>query len=276
MAGEDAAERVFVDWEELEPVTDMRTALDPATPVIHPGLGDNLAFERMSTAARAEFIQKTYVHLFAAILGFIGIKLVLHALHENNVPFINDGSPVPVIEISTLQSLVVIIGILVVTVFLSLHSPKGKAKVAISRLRRRLGAYLNFPRPSDPAYKHLSPADWKQLQETLSDTPFAFIRPATAEDAPYGVQPGQPVLDEARLRRYVEKFAAQVQKGARIAKSATEAAKFNAKTTSTTPVARAPRAMAAVATAPALNGKQQSDQALREWMNRPGLDWDDE
>ena len=45
-AGEDAAERIIVDWEELEPVTDMRTALDPATPVIHPELGDNLAFER--------------------------------------------------------------------------------------------------------------------------------------------------------------------------------------------------------------------------------------
>ena len=43
---EDAAEHVAVDYEELEPVTDMRTALDAATPVIHPTLGDNLAFER--------------------------------------------------------------------------------------------------------------------------------------------------------------------------------------------------------------------------------------
>lgn len=32
----------------------------------------------------------------AVLLGFIGIKLVLEALHENNVPFINDGEPVPV------------------------------------------------------------------------------------------------------------------------------------------------------------------------------------
>src|SRR6476620_1268294 len=29
----------------------------------------------------------------AAILAFIGVKLVLHALHENNVPLINDGEP---------------------------------------------------------------------------------------------------------------------------------------------------------------------------------------
>lgn len=31
----------------------------------------------LDIAARAEFIQKTYVHLFAAILGFVGIEVVL-------------------------------------------------------------------------------------------------------------------------------------------------------------------------------------------------------
>jgi carbon-monoxide dehydrogenase large subunit len=43
---EDAAEMVAVTYEELPAVTDMRTALDPETSVIHPELGDNLAFER--------------------------------------------------------------------------------------------------------------------------------------------------------------------------------------------------------------------------------------
>jgi aerobic carbon-monoxide dehydrogenase large subunit len=43
---EDAAEIVAVEYEALEAVTDMGTALDPGTPVIHPSLGDNLAFER--------------------------------------------------------------------------------------------------------------------------------------------------------------------------------------------------------------------------------------
>src|SRR3954471_24902056 len=33
----------------------------------------------------------------AAILAFIGVKLVLHALHQNNVPFINDGEPIDVV-----------------------------------------------------------------------------------------------------------------------------------------------------------------------------------
>lgn len=45
-AAEDAVEQIAVDYEELDAVTDMRTALDPSTPVIHALLGDNLAFER--------------------------------------------------------------------------------------------------------------------------------------------------------------------------------------------------------------------------------------
>ena len=43
---EDAIALVEVDYEPLPAVTDMRTALDPGTPLIHPELGDNLAFTR--------------------------------------------------------------------------------------------------------------------------------------------------------------------------------------------------------------------------------------
>ena len=53
-AAEDAAEHVAVEYEELEAVTDMRTALDPATPVIHASLGDNLAFERNHDAGAVD------------------------------------------------------------------------------------------------------------------------------------------------------------------------------------------------------------------------------
>jgi len=49
-AADDAVDAVVVDYEELAPVTDMRSALDPQTPVIHPSLGDNLAFERLHHA----------------------------------------------------------------------------------------------------------------------------------------------------------------------------------------------------------------------------------
>lgn len=78
-----------------------------------------------------------------AILGFIGVKLILHALHENNVPFINDGEPVSLVEISTYLSLAVIVGVLVVTVVASLLSPMGKARTAIAGARRHATAYLD-------------------------------------------------------------------------------------------------------------------------------------
>jgi len=43
---EDALAKLHVDWEALPAVTDIETALDAATPVIHPDLGDNLCFQR--------------------------------------------------------------------------------------------------------------------------------------------------------------------------------------------------------------------------------------
>lgn len=43
---EDALAYLQVEWEELPVTADMKTALDPATPVIHPELGDNLCFRR--------------------------------------------------------------------------------------------------------------------------------------------------------------------------------------------------------------------------------------
>src|SRR4029079_7019126 len=33
-------------------------------------------------------------HALAFLLGFIGVKLILHALHENELPFINGGEHV--------------------------------------------------------------------------------------------------------------------------------------------------------------------------------------
>ena len=51
---EDAAELVSVDYEELEAVTDMGTALDPSMAVIHASLGDNLAFERNHDAGAVD------------------------------------------------------------------------------------------------------------------------------------------------------------------------------------------------------------------------------
>jgi tellurite resistance protein TerC len=57
----------------------------------------------------------------AFLLFFIGVKLILHALHENEVPFINGGHPVEwAPEIPIWLSLLVIVGTLVVTAVASL------------------------------------------------------------------------------------------------------------------------------------------------------------
>ena len=63
-----------------------------------------------------------YLHYgLAAILGFIGLKLVNHALHENTLPFINGGQPwEAVAEPSTGASLGVIVVVILVTVAASL------------------------------------------------------------------------------------------------------------------------------------------------------------
>jgi tellurite resistance protein TerC len=57
----------------------------------------------------------------SVVLGFIGVKLVLEALHANNVPFINGGRPVSwAPDVSIAVSLAVIIGTLAVTTAASL------------------------------------------------------------------------------------------------------------------------------------------------------------
>jgi tellurite resistance protein TerC len=57
----------------------------------------------------------------AFLLGFIGVKLILHALHENELPFINGGEHVSwAPDIPIWLSLLVIIGTLVITTVLSL------------------------------------------------------------------------------------------------------------------------------------------------------------
>jgi tellurite resistance protein TerC len=57
----------------------------------------------------------------AVILGFIGVKLLIHALHKNELPFINGGAHVTVIpEVPTWLSLTVILVTLLVTTVASL------------------------------------------------------------------------------------------------------------------------------------------------------------
>ena len=75
----------------------------------------------------------------AIILGFIGVKLLLHALHENNLPFINDGEGLNVPEVGTVASLLVIVGTLAVTAIASLM--KDRAEVKAGRRDPEEGKY---------------------------------------------------------------------------------------------------------------------------------------
>ena len=62
----------------------------------------------------------------AFILLFIGVKLILHALHENELPFINGGEGLHVPEIPTLWSL----GVIILTLFITMIASLIKTRVA--------------------------------------------------------------------------------------------------------------------------------------------------
>jgi tellurite resistance protein TerC len=67
----------------------------------------------------------------AVLLAFIGVKLVMHAMHENNLPFINGGQPIEgVPDIPILVSLGAIVVILGVTTVASLWKSSHDAKLA--------------------------------------------------------------------------------------------------------------------------------------------------
>ena len=51
---EDALEQIFVDYASLPALVDVEHALDPATPLMHPDLGTNLAWERRIDAGQVD------------------------------------------------------------------------------------------------------------------------------------------------------------------------------------------------------------------------------
>jgi tellurite resistance protein TerC len=67
----------------------------------------------------------------AVILGFIGIKLILEALHENTLPFINGGEHVDVPVIPIWLSLTVIIVTLAITTVASLAKTRRDSRTGV-------------------------------------------------------------------------------------------------------------------------------------------------
>ncbi len=79
----------------------------------------------------------------ALVLAFIGVKLILEALHNNQLPFINNGENVEVFVFTAATSLPIIIGILIVTVLVSLYSKRGRIASAVGSADRLAHSYLH-------------------------------------------------------------------------------------------------------------------------------------
>jgi tellurite resistance protein TerC len=72
----------------------------------------------------------------AVVLGFIGVKLILEALHTNELPFINGGEPVPwAPEIPIWFSLAFIFGTITVTAVVSLAKTRRDVRRANTALQ---------------------------------------------------------------------------------------------------------------------------------------------
>ncbi len=72
----------------------------------------------------------------AFILAFIGVKLILHALHENELPFLNGGEHITAIpEIGTVLSLVVIVVSMAIATIASLVSINRDPNASLADLK---------------------------------------------------------------------------------------------------------------------------------------------
>jgi tellurite resistance protein TerC len=73
----------------------------------------------------------------AVILAFIGVKLVLEAVHENSLPFLNGGEPIEAVpEIPIWLSLAVIVGVLLVATVASLMATRRQNRDAVALQER--------------------------------------------------------------------------------------------------------------------------------------------
>src|SRR5215212_1387055 len=167
--------------------TDILFALD-SVPAIY-GLTENVYIVFTATAFSLLGLRQLYflidglldrlIYLsygLAAILAFIGIKLILHALHENNVPFINGGEPVDVVEISTGLSLAVIISVLIITVVTSLLSPKGRARNVVTAARHHASEYLDLSYEADQGLRERTFEALLQEEQIILGLPEKYRR----------------------------------------------------------------------------------------------------
>ncbi len=146
--------------------TDILFALD-SIPAIY-GVTDNVYIVFTATAFSLMGLRQLFflidglldrlVYLkygLAIILGFIGVKLILEAMHTNQFSWINDGKPLNVYTFDPYTSLGIIVGVLTVTVIASIVSPKGKMLSAVKSVQRHAHAYLNTAYHADESERQL-------------------------------------------------------------------------------------------------------------------------
>lgn len=85
----------------------------------------------------------------------------------------------------------------------------------------------------DHTFHDLTPADWKQYEQQIAGTPYAFLRLATAEDAKQheGVQVGEVVFDTDMAATHVRAFASARRQARETAKGQTALAADTARRT---------------------------------------------
>ena len=107
-----------------------RTLVTPMLLVIIAIGTTDVMFAMDSIPAIYSWTTEPYLHYgLAVILGFIGLKLVNHALHTNEVPFVNGGRPWHVVpEPGIGASLCLIVVTMLVTVLASLTVGRRRAR----------------------------------------------------------------------------------------------------------------------------------------------------
>jgi tellurite resistance protein TerC len=131
----------------------------------------------------------------ASVLGLIGVKLMLQALHANNVPFVNHGKPIAVTELSTTASLAMIVAILTLTTVVSLLSPAGRAHSAAACARRHAAAYLNREYPVDPAAREAIFASMLTAERRIAALPAEYRQRFQRQEASELVRRAHQVHD---------------------------------------------------------------------------------
>lgn len=157
-----------------------------------------------------------YLHYgIAAILGFIGVKLVFHAMEANELPFINGGEPIAwVPHIETWHSLLVILVSMVVAVVASLVKLRmdarkgGDGSLHLGPAEAELGADGHFhivdatgasfarPLTIEPRTQGLMVVDADGKQAPITDFDRDVLREAAVEDMPESAR--DAIRDEAR------------------------------------------------------------------------------